>query len=720
MFDSLKQIPNYFTATDNSAAMQGTLPNIVRALIAFFVLVSPNMYNYFVPEVAGDVRWYAVCITALLGFMFLSADRFIQGTGTITVYKSPLPLYLAGFLAVMVAASLLWTASFYRTLFYGMNFIGYVGLFYLVYILRSKQWYMTLVSMLAISVVFNSILGICQFLMITDTTIRHHIPFWPKPLIDYFQYSAPPAGTFANKNLVASFLVVALPLMFWFFTVSKTKTEQVLSALALGLGSLLFLYTRSRGSWLAMAVALACFAVWVAIHRKAILPTVRASLTFDKKLILASILVFVIVGAQLQSNLKGYHSVGESIGNQVSSITTLQEGELGTRKAYNINGVEMVKDRPLLGTGYYGFFTYYPLYHNAVVDTPPHGYKKEARPQRMHNDLAQMFVELGIPAGLAWLAMFIFPLFAAWKIMRSSASDSEKVFTSILLLSIGGMSLNAMGDFPLQMPTGAMVLWLMWGMMAGLYVMNCMPERKVLLSMNLHKGIYALFAIVLLLGASVYANSMYDRNKGAWNLKMAMALIKYGHINERTMSEINKSYETYPYNPRTIEHLALIHTVYYSRLKSMTPPPYASIIEKLDLQVEEDPYGAGNLINRAAMHLTRAQHLKKLGDEERANTHIDIAEEDFKTLLTVLPMHQDTYSTGGLLYLLKGKLETANKLYQQALEIAPTDKISQQGLNAVRVRAMQTATPITGLKGATVSIPMEMLKQHQGTKQKNQ
>jgi O-antigen ligase len=718
MFSPLKNIQDFFTGNDTSAPLQGTLPNIVRAIITFFVLVSPNMYNYFVPEVAGDVRWYALGLTVLFGGAILALHYYNAGVDKLTVYKSPLSLYFAGFLALMTAASLFWTESFYRTLFFGTNFVCYIGLFYLVYMLRSKTWFMSLISVLAISVIFNSILGICHFLTITDDTIRQYISFWPKPIINYFQFSAPPAGTFANKNLAASFLVVALPLMFWLFTVAKTKTETVISTTALALGGLFFMYTRTRGSWLSFGVALICFAVWVIIHRKAILPTLKASLGFGKVLTLASVLLFIIAGAQLQSGLKGYHSVGESIGEQVSSVATLEYGDVGTRMAYNINGVEMVKDRPFLGTGYAGFFTYYPMYHAAKVETPPHGYKKEARPQRMHNDIAQMFVELGIFAGLAWLALFLFPLFAAWKIMRSGASDGEKVFTSILLLSIGGMTINSIGDFPLQMPTGAMVLWLMWAMMTGLYVMNCMPERKELCSFKTHKMSFAIIAALLAGSGLFYAEKMYQRNAGAWNLKMSMAMIKFGRIDERTLSEIENAYSTYPYNPRTIEHLALIYTVYYMR-NQPDNMPYEKILAALDIQALEDPYGAGNLINRSAVHLQRAQQLRRLGDKVRADKHIDKAEKDFKTLLEVLPMHQDTYSTGGLVYLLKGKLHIANELYNRALEIAPHDKISKQGLNAVRVRALQTATPISGLKGATVSLPMDMMpKQPLASEQK--
>ena len=72
--------------------------------------------------------------------------------------------------------------------------------------------------------------------------------------------------------------------MFWLFTVAKTKTETVISTTALALGGLFFMYTRTRGSWLSFGVALICFAVWVIIHRKAILPTLKASLGFGKVL----------------------------------------------------------------------------------------------------------------------------------------------------------------------------------------------------------------------------------------------------------------------------------------------------------------------------------------------------------------------------------------------------------------------------------------------------
>lgn len=675
---------SYFNTDDTTPHLTGRLPNITRALILIFVLLSPVMYNYFVPEVAGDVRWYALGITVLISYALLSLHAF-QNKASFTLHKAPIPLYLATFLAVMAMLSLLWTASFYRTFFYGMNFVFYVGFFVLIYLLRSKQWYMSLISMLSFGIIFNSFIGICQFLVIKDYSFQQYLPFWPDTFVDYFKFSAPPAGTFANKNLAGSFLVCTLPLMFWMFCTARSNTEKFLSAFALTMGSIFFVYTRSRGSWLALFCAILFFGLWLALHRKTLLPIFKSYLGRKKVLMLVGMLLCILSASFLQSNLKGYHSVGESVSNQVASVTQMSADEMATRLAYNINGFEMLKDRPFLGTGYAGFFTYYPFYHDAKMKTPPHGYSKTARPQRMHNDLAQMFVELGLFAGIAWLVLYLFPLYAGIKLLKSGISQHEKFFVSILLTSLAGLSLNSLGDFPLQMPTGAMLMWMLWGMVAGLYSLNRDESgASMLLHKKLPHYIYLMLATLLALCAVLYAHSMYHRNKAGWHLKLSMAHVKMGYITPATIHQIETAYNLYPYSTRIIEHVPLIYTNYYF-LKGVENVPYEKIINAINMQLEEDPYGASNLLNRIGVYVSRAKELDALGDHQRALAYFTEAEKDYELLVKLVPNYYGTYNMGAKLAEVRGNKEKAQALYKKAYRLTP-NAVSEMGIKETENR----------------------------------
>ena len=115
--------------------------------------------------------------------------------------------------------------------------------------------------------------------------------------------------------------------------------------------------------------------------------------------------------------------------------------------------------------------------------------------------------------------------------------------------------------------------------------------------------------------------------------------------------------------------------------------------------------------------------------------HIELAAKDAEVLQRVLPLHQDTHSTTGLVHLLRAgelhlqamesedeiekaellkkhadELQRSSRSYEKALAISPTDKVSRDGLNATKVRALQTGTFIEGLKGSRVTLPDGMLK----------
>lgn len=651
-----------------------------RLLLAIFFLVLPTIYDSKVPEVGADMKWTISHAVSL----FLSGLFFISWAKKKAVIELKLPLAAWAVVVFLLFAALscIDTYNPYRSWWFFKHAASYGLVFFLVYGLRHAEWYKGLLAVLLIPFAFNSILGICHYFAVTDAQIATVLPFWEyfSPFVDRFRQSAPPAATFANKNIAASYTVMMLPIALYALVAWRGKVAQVLAMVSLSLGMTFLVYTRSRGSWVAAIAAVIFLLIWgVAIkeNRQALVE----SLSKFQVALLALALVVTISNGQFKSNVDAkYHSVGKSVHEQFSSIARMGEGDIGSRFAYWLNSLVAIAEHPFNGTGLNTFQVIYPKYHRAIYDTPRVGYAVEARPQRAHNDFIQAFVETGIIGGLAFAFIYLSTLIMGWKLARSKASTEVKVTSIFLVTASMGISVNALGDFPFQMPVAPVVSWTFVAILTGLYHMEF--KEKALVGLKKFKLSLPSFAptvvgILLFVIFTQILNDDLKRRDASVYLKYVMSYSAAGVFNDRVYDDLEKAYEVYPYYARIREYRGTIPVNY----KGNRAIALDTLIKVGEDAIKYDPYAPNNLINIGGTYFRKAMQTERLGDGKTAQEYADKMLEVYERLKPLAYFAAHTYTLGAYAYLVKEEANKSLSLFQKALELDPEYDAALTGKN---------------------------------------
>ncbi len=697
-----------------------------RTLIALFLLVISAAYDISVAEVSGDLRWLLTHWTAIILVAAYFISRLNRRQNAIA-FRAPPVIWLAVFLIFLSSLSMLWTLSPYHSWWSLKHLLGYTALFAFVYLLRSEKWYVILLWIVAFGVGFNCLIGITQFHNITDASLTAVFPPWTyvtagftallrtvyfldgldKPIagtlsffqksifLDYFCQVAPPAGTQANKNLFGSYLVLTLPVIFYLFLSSRKRLARVAATVLFAMGVITLFYIRSRASWLSALCAAIFFVSWLLLHQQ-YRRTIKTFFTKTILILLAVICLVAIGGTSLRGKL-GMRSVIEQVCSLVRMPIYDDNDTLGIRLAYDLNGLAMIQDRPFHGVGIGAFHTAYPAYYQAVCPTPPGGFSISARPSRMHNDLEQAFVELGIFGGLAYLGAFLTLLMMTWRIGASAKIYEPRLLSLCLMTGIVGLGINSLMDFPLQLPLAPTLLWIFAGMITGIYVMHVEktdvgPQTKWFP----HRLIYMLLTIAAVAGGWAVFRDDWSRRKGDQYLKVVIALASSGRFDEQTLLFLRKSMNCYTWNVRLQEYRALIYANYTGRKIQVSVDDKISEVEDA---IKYDPYSPHKLVNLGGLYLVKSRELMNNKDRgAEALKYAHKAEDIFKTMLKYPGFFSDLiYTMGGISHMIQGVLQPsdarshlnqAHVLLEKALQINPNHNAARGALK--RTEALLT------------------------------
>lgn len=660
---------------------------LARAILSILALCMPFAFDLSVPEVAADLRWYIMHTSAaiLLGIMCVHQCLTNKSFG----FKKPsislhVACYAAGVIAVIALLTQFWSISAALSMFTLQHLLSSIILFYAVIYFRHEQWFKTLLWLGAIGVAFNGFLGILQFNAVTDKNIANILPFYSQlpimGIMEFFKQSAPPAGTLANKNLAASYMVISLPITLALILISKRISTQICASICFTLGSVFLVYTRTRGSWISATIALLFLAIWLFIlYRKNV--KFKNIFSRSKAALITLSLIIIVACSHKQSALNRY-SVENSVSEQARSIFSKASNDLSARMAYNYNGLGIIADNPL-GTGLATFHSIYPKYNNVVTDTPAYGYNLTARPRRAHNDLLQSFIELGVIGGMAYIVLFFSCLVMAWKMSTSTNTNSQtKILSTALITGIVGMGINLLGDFPLQMPMGKYVLWTFAGILTGLYMLN-MPKgsfKKRTLPIPLPtKAIAILLALCAFSAAVWVTQDNYTRRHAQTFLKGAMSLSYTGQNNDFAAYFIDRAHNIYPMTSRTLEMRAVIYSGHGNVPPHKIPLEPIHKIEAIAQHLEHDPYAQNSLVNMVYQSLKHAQSLARSGNRSHAAAFVHYAHKHALRAVKITSKGAHAYGALGMTLYAQGNVDDALNAYNKALSYDPNDTLALRG-----------------------------------------
>ncbi len=508
---------------------------LVRGLLLLFAITLPFVYDLSVPEVAGDIRWsYTHLIAGICGLILLG-QRITSGK---SLWSGRMPLL--GWLAV---AYVLWDVismvdalNVYRAYPLIKAISSQVLVGFCVAAVWTPRFGRQMVWAITLPVFFVAFLGTSQFFGWSDASFAATVLpswlgwAWPggiiDPLMAFYQQSAIPGASFANKNLAGSWTGMMIPLIGYLLLTSRTRFAQGVASLLLAAGVLFLIYSRARATWVSVVLGAA-----VLLGAVIVSPTWRAlmlahlrnlAVRADKRRTdwarLAMILPAILV-ACWQFNVISpldAHGINNTPGAQVDSLAEANWNDIGGRLAYNLNSIDIVKDYWFNGVGLGSFYVVYPAYNSAIVPTPTNSYSVMARPQRSHSDMVQAFDEAGIPGGLLFVSLFAVSFLMAFGLAtrRSGA----------MALTIAGLGYVSMlvGICLLVMKSGIVphtglalgVFGVMGAALLALLARMALKERhelasdKALLEMDRDEPLFGLFAGTALV--TIFTNCLMD------------------------------------------------------------------------------------------------------------------------------------------------------------------------------------------------------------------
>ena len=215
---------------------------------------------------------------------------------------------------------------------------------------------------------------------------------------------------------------------------------QALSGNAIWLAAVLLLFstvllTQSRGGIAAFLVGVVVLVVGLVTHKNA--PPSRGAL----RSMLPIALVFIL-------GIAAWIGAGP-----ILERAQRQGVEDESRAALNLSTLKAIGSAPLLGNGFGAFERYYPLYADGSV---------VGDVDQAHNDYLETLADLGLPAGLAFLAA---PMIMAFFCARGSMTrNRDRLFPAVGAAAAALVGTHAVVDFSLQIPAVAVLFTTLLGL----------------------------------------------------------------------------------------------------------------------------------------------------------------------------------------------------------------------------------------------------------------
>lgn len=289
-----------------------------------------------------------------------------------------------------------------------------------------------------------------------------HLPGWTAPF--YGRITA----TFANPNHLGGYLACLLPLSCVLAVGASHTASKAAWGLAAGCIYTALFLSASRGGWWAAILTLA--GLGVGFWRAGMISRIKRARVVLEAVFGACCVVTLLYS--FPSPLRAPHAdalpqrlaqTGNLISPQVVGRTSL-----GHRRLIWKTAIDIVRDHPLIGTGYATYYRIYPAYRDRRLARDPVFQElapamRSENTRHAHNDYLQICAESGLPALLA----FLFGLGPAFRLRlkRGSASGCDPLYHLGLWAILTALLLHGLVSYPLRLPLQGLFFWTALGLL---------------------------------------------------------------------------------------------------------------------------------------------------------------------------------------------------------------------------------------------------------------
>ena len=338
-----------------------------------------------------------------------------------------------------------------------------------------------------------------------------------------------------------------------------------------------------------------------------------------------------------------------------------QEPSINTRLLIWKTTLEMVKDRPIFGSGIGTFKMNYLNYQAEFLRKNPGYIKYSGKAGEAHNEYLQMWAELGIIGLGLFILIFYFFHKTIFNFYKSSKNIKDKTITLGLVMGITCFLIHSLFTFPLHVPALGITFFALVGLTVvysrktDLYKVgsnNCIKKvklinKKMKIALTILMFIFMIYAVDLLalkpyIAEIHYFNGM--RYNVDSNYREALPCLEHAESLDK-------------YNGRILHALG---TTYYN----------LGIFDK-----------AEEILQKATKYFVDPNAFYNLSLVYSQAGLFQEAEEEFKYALYLIPKFTKAYYDLGYLYFTQEKCDDTIKQWNKILEIEPNFPIKYIVMN---------------------------------------
>lgn len=465
-------------------------------------------------------------------------------------------------------------------------------------------------------------------------------------------------STFGNPNFFADFLVVISPLILVLFFATRRKLYLLLFLL----NAFCLWYTYSKAGWIGFTAAMVAFAILAVVYLSHAQKKNIRRILFS----LALVLVILCVGAVTYYVKQRVDSVRFRVFTWVSTW-------------------EMILKHPLIGTGLGTFKIVYPAYRRPEI------FHIEGKHNTETDHPEDEYLEVWYDEGIIGFGIFLWLIATfSWlglkTLNRLSDSEREKALSKVLdkkdknwrlyylvgfLACFWGLLVHNLMCVSLRFVSSGIYLWLLVGLLGVLTSPIQTNGGNLLVSVKIKRILQIIvFGIAVYLGNIFYGYFLAD-----YNHNLAIYYSKTG--------QWESALETYRkvigYNPNYIMAHYFMGNVYNDRWGKGDPElalhKYADT-KKLAPNYVQVHYQTGMVyfkLGEAARFKSQQLLNEKKSDQamaswQQAEEYYGRAMENFEKYHRLDPVFPLNYARMGWIYVQRKELDSAEKIYRQAIQ----------------------------------------------------
>jgi O-antigen ligase/Flp pilus assembly protein TadD len=252
-------------------------------------------------------------------------------------------------------------------------------------------------------------------------------------------------STIGQKNCISNYLAMIFPVAFFYFLLEKERKNKTIYFLLLSVLYTTLLICQSRGIWISISLTL-IFAIYIIIKFK-----LFEIFKKDKKWLIALFFIFLMITI-IYSTDNPLNKSRLTVTERAISTFDEQDPSINTRLLIWKTTFNMIKDKPLLGSGIGTFKMNYLDYQANFLQKYPDYIKYSGKAAEAHNEYLQILAELGIPGFTVFLSTLFVFYSLALKYLKEKHNNQDKIIVFGLLMGITSFLIHSFFDFPYHVP----------------------------------------------------------------------------------------------------------------------------------------------------------------------------------------------------------------------------------------------------------------------------